>query len=362
MYEEEFRKDENAIGKDLLLQFVIIVASIIASTIFSIMGFIGDVVNGIISTGDVTKESFWSGIQSISEEYIEGTLGISGLAINIIAGVFFVLLVGEVLFFIPRFIEKKDLLITKRYYVYMIELFDEEIKYREENGIFIEETKNQLINNESKWSVLKKKINGLKEKMKNISCRKILTNDGIQFGLIVGVTIAICAFFIYGGLQSDIAGDELGYVGAIIGGGFTLLGVLVTILFTIQQQKDSDIKKEKHAASILYYDLRSVEDYLKHERSAVNLRYSENWQNVVAECSFISCKQVEYIYKIYDLVYNYNYFYHAIEIKNKSVSKEEIPQYEKLKELLFDASDGYIDEMKYRAEYRDVLNMLEEHI
>ena len=147
-----------------------------------------------------------------------------------------------------------------------------------------------------------------------LKAEKDLTLNRI-LGLIVIGSIAICTIFVYVGLHSRIEGDKLGYVGAIIGGGFTLLGVLATILFTIRQQKESDIKKEKHVASILYFDIKSIESYLKYERSSVNLRYSENWQSVVAECSFLSGKQVEYIYKIYDLVYNYNYFYHAIEMK-----------------------------------------------
>lgn len=41
------------------------------------------------------------------------------------------------------------------------------------------------------------------------------------------------------------AGVKLGYIGNIIGSGMSMLGVIMTILFTIEMQKDADVKREQ---------------------------------------------------------------------------------------------------------------------
>lgn len=96
------------------------------------------------------------------------------------------------------------------------------------------------------------------------------------------------------------------------------------------------------AAAILYNDLRSIEKYLKYEGGSVNLRYSENWQYIISHCSFLMADEVEFIYKIYDKAYNYNYHYKLKE-RMGIVTKEDIDSYTKLKREMFDTSKGYID-------------------
>ena len=67
--------------------------------------------------------------------------------------------------------------------------------------------------------------------------------------------------------------------------------------------------KESFAAAILFNDLKSIERYLLYERSSVNIRYSSDWQHMVADCSFLNDTDIEWVFELYDEVYNYNYHY-----------------------------------------------------
>lgn len=148
--------------------------------------------------------------------------------------------------------------------------------------------------------------------------------------------------------------------------GGAIIGALVTgvCAFLIERDRRNQEKKtqEGHAASILFYDLKSIEDYMAHERSSVNLRYTVDWQGIVASCSFLKDQHIEYIYKIYDVVYNYNYYYKLKEQTGISFRKEDIPQYLKLKEILFEESEVSINEPKYSSQYEDIQKELKKHI
>ena len=74
----------------------------------------------------------------------------------------------------------------------------------------------------------------------------------------------------------------------------------------------------------MYNDLKSIEKYLADERSSVNIRYSEDWQCIVAQCPFFNAEEIELIYYIYGEVYNYNYHYRCKEQLKVVFSKEEI--------------------------------------
>lgn len=141
---------------------------------------------------------------------------------------------------------------------------------------------------------------------------------------------------------------------AIIGGLFTLV---VSMLSWKKQSKS----QEKHAASMLYNDLISIEKYLRDERSAVNIRYSEKWQSMVAACTFLKTEDLEIIYEIYDLIYNYNYMYKLIE-KKESVTKENIEQYKELKKIFFVDKNGWIDMNDNNDDYKRIKGNLERHI
>ena len=93
---------------------------------------------------------------------------------------------------------------------------------------------------------------------------------------------------------------------ASIGGLCTLAGGILAF----QEQNKAQIRQ---ASSVLYYDLKSIEKYLRTEKSPVNIRYFSEWQSIAAECTFFEPCDVEQLYRIYDLVYDYDYHYsHSI--------------------------------------------------
>ena len=142
-------------------------------------------------------------------------------------------------------------------------------------------------------------------------------------------------------------------VPALIGGVCTLIGGI----FVYKKQNEAQIKQ---AASVLYYDLKSIERYLKTERSSVNIRYFSEWQSVVAECIFLKSDDVEQIYKIYDLVYDYDYHYKLKE-EHGTVVKEDISQYEELKKIMFNSSKAGLNMNQYNSEYMRLLEILEQN-
>lgn len=152
--------------------------------------------------------------------------------------------------------------------------------------------------------------------------------------------------------RGDMSNNIISVLGTLLG---AFLGAFVTYFFNIRQQKIANEERKSFNASILYYDLKSIEDYLEKERASVNLRYLEKWQNVVAECSFLEESQIRYVYKIYDLVYNYNYSYKNKEKDGLSIRKEDILQYGMLKKLMY---ENWMDGDKYSKDYEELLNIL----
>ena len=136
--------------------------------------------------------------------------------------------------------------------------------------------------------------------------------------------------------------------------GVFLASILAHVLWIVQEGRKNK-ESESHAASILYYDLKSIEGYLVGERSSVNLRYSSEWQQMVAGCSFLKDEQVKELYNIYDEVYNYNYFYKLKEDKKEAVIKEDIPQYKALKNV-------FLNESEDNTKYAEILKELRAHI
>lgn len=141
----------------------------------------------------------------------------------------------------------------------------------------------------------------------------------------------------------------------LIGGFGTILGGILAVYY---EQR----KKIKHAASVLFYDLHSIEVYLKETECDVNLRFSTDWQNMVAGCTFLSGKNVELIYKIYDGVYNYNYHYQAREEAKEPVTKNDIMEYSILATIMFEKSSGGFNFDKYNQEYEKLLCALKKQI
>ena len=114
-------------------------------------------------------------------------------------------------------------------------------------------------------------------------------------------------------------------------------------------------------ATLLYNELKHIEDYLAHERSSVNLRYSNDWQHIVGKCSFLKNEEVAWIYMIYDKVYNFNYRYRLKE-RAGGVNKESIDSYKKLQQDMFDTTKGYPDFQKHSEKYNELLEDLHKYI
>lgn len=140
---------------------------------------------------------------------------------------------------------------------------------------------------------------------------------------------------------------------ATIGGACTLLGGWLVYYSQSGAQT-------RQAASVLYYDLKSIESYLKTEGSSVNIRYFSEWQSIVAECTFLEPDDVEHLYKIYDLVYDYDYHYRVKE-EQGAVAKDAISQYKELKKVMFYLSDDGLDLEKYNSKYEKLLETLKNH-
>lgn len=112
-------------------------------------------------------------------------------------------------------------------------------------------------------------------------------------------------------------------LGAIVGG-------FVTFATESYFRKKEARENEKLFASILYYDLMSIMDYVYNEVSSVDVRYSGEWQSLIAHCTFLKSEYISWIYKIYDSVYNYDYTMKMRKEDNTFHTKEEIEDYIKL--------------------------------
>ncbi len=126
-----------------------------------------------------------------------------------------------------------------------------------------------------------------------------------------------------------------------------LISAVISLVITTVGWKYETRKQEKHAASMLYYDFLSIENYLEDEDNLVNIRFSDEWQSMVSDCSFLKSDDVRMIYKIYDLVYDYNYHYKRLE-QSGTINKEKISQYTELKELIIgEANEKYENIKQY---------------
>ncbi len=121
------------------------------------------------------------------------------------------------------------------------------------------------------------------------------------------------------------------FVAAIIG---AIVGGMATYFSEIRFRK-SDIKsQEKHYASMIFNDLKSIKSYVDNIKvddnnvPSVNIRYYEQWQSVVAFCTFLNNDDIALIYEIYDKVYDYNMIYHDKKVKIS------LYQYEDLRHLI----------------------------
>lgn len=179
-------------------------------------------------------------------------------------------------------------------------------------------------------------------------------NNKFLFRIIILIMSIIIIIFIL--KRVDVKSMKsllIAVVGTLIGGGITYLSQKYF-------REIDDKKREKHYASMIYYDLKSIETYLSKERSSVNIRYSIKWQYIVAQCLFLSDENIEYIYSIYDYVYNYNFHFNNKMKERTCFKKEDINEYNLLKKKFFDDKKGYADTNTENDTYKGILKKLKD--
>lgn len=141
-------------------------------------------------------------------------------------------------------------------------------------------------------------------------------------------------------------------VGAVIG---AIIGGLTTYYVEVKKRKKQNMKLESYSALILYYDLKSIEQYMIKEDKMVNMRYSNEWQTMVAKCTFLSDEDVMYLYRVYDEVYKYSEFFEQKLVHERTFKKDKISSYKELQKMLFNNKRNDT----YSMEYKKVLDKLE---
>ena len=87
-----------------------------------------------------------------------------------------------------------------------------------------------------------------------------------------------------------------------------LIGGLIAFFGEFMYRRRVEKSKQQHSASILYYDLKSIQAYTLDDLiDVVDVRYTPEWQRYVANCIFLRNHEVALIYEIYNRVYNYNH-------------------------------------------------------
>jgi len=112
-------------------------------------------------------------------------------------------------------------------------------------------------------------------------------------------------------------------LGAIVGGAITFIGESV-------YRKCEEKSNQRHSASILYNDLKSIQTYLLRmpQEDVFNIRYTLEWQRYVANCVFLKSHEIALIYEIYDMVYDYTQVFGV-----SYFDVEELPQDQMFKKI-----------------------------
>jgi hypothetical protein len=134
-----------------------------------------------------------------------------------------------------------------------------------------------------------------------------------------------------------------GLIGAIIGG-------CITICIRLRDAR----KQRAFYASLLMCDLDSIKGYIDGKFYFSDIRYNENWQQILAECVFLSADSVKVIYSIYDGVYNFNYrTYYEMKI-DVNFDKIKTMEFDSLREKFY----YNFEKKELQASYRGIAKIL----
>lgn len=148
--------------------------------------------------------------------------------------------------------------------------------------------------------------------------------------------------------------DWISVIAALSG---ALVGGITTYLSENHSRKSDTKERIKRYSSLLYYDLQSIEQYLRSEKSLVDIRYFQDWQKIMAECSLLQ-DEFGYLYKIYDNIYNYDFHFKQSLNRGESFAKENIPEYKILQTLIFDSDGRKINFNLENREFKQILSDL----
>lgn len=159
--------------------------------------------------------------------------------------------------------------------------------------------------------------------------------------------------------SSQNAVNYLMYFGSIMGGICTLLGVLITLQWTEEKDKDKEIKEN---VLIVYYDLKlGMEDLWSLAKSQMKgcsaptyMFFSNEWIKNVAKISqAIDYDTVEKIYKLYG----------DLESIRKNIKDNQLilDTYEKIFKVKYSKTKFQSNDIKeeMKEEYKNILNKLE---
>lgn len=91
-----------------------------------------------------------------------------------------------------------------------------------------------------------------------------------------------------------------------------ITGAVLSIVTTFIFDKCRVRKEAIHNAKLLYYDILSIIKYFSNvydwgrTGEYPDIRYNEQWQNIVADINFLESEQIGLLYNLYDAVYDYN--------------------------------------------------------
>ena len=145
----------------------------------------------------------------------------------------------------------------------------------------------------------------------------------------------------------------------LIGGLFTVIGGIIGAWGTHSVYSKQNKEREETASGILYFELKYVEYYFKHECSSLNLRGFKEWQKAVITCSFLNENQIEWIFYIFK---NVDLFYEEFDTakNDRTRGKDDLNSTRNIKNKMFEKSDS--GQYNYTKEYELVLDTLKRHM
>ena len=106
----------------------------------------------------------------------------------------------------------------------------------------------------------------------------------------------------------------------IITGAFSILAAWLSGTLVFEKQKKAT---EQLHASILYYDLKSIENFFtSEEKTTSDILYAADWQKSLAYCTLIPSDIIQEMYNVYVQVYDFNWRKRNAHIIKRDADKD----------------------------------------